>query len=486
MHPPATTQTQAPLKTSLRNKIIPLKFAYEVKFDLQDVLKLIPNAYHAYKLPELPEDGRYILPVSGGADSSTLAIVLHLLYPSVPFEMVFTDTLAEDPGVYATLNSLERFLNKRITRITPAAGLFELIDQYKGFLPSAQKRYCTRVLKLETFKPWLEQYAGRPKAMFIGIRFDESFRVGFAIDEVISEMPFLDLGVTRPMVFDILERTIGIPSYYRRRTRSGCSNCFFQRRSELVGLLQEEPVEFEKGSQREKIDPINEGAYPPALPLWRDSGISLNWMALPQPKSDDAIQGRKSKSTSLSLFNDRGIFVGAEFFTDGMYANDEFIWHQRVVSYSPTKAGLIRQLDDRYQHLLSTGEVYDMTPDDVRTKVKFAIYYVELPESVFNPDAPKGTSYTWQQGASYEQLKHIVEWTTRALHAESMREQAAMVAPELSVEFEWIESSKAALTKLKQEVGQVVISQWYKASETPAELTVEEEAVQLPCPACSI
>lgn len=467
-------------------KVIPIQVHVRRKFDLAELLKLVPNAYAAYKLPVVAANGRYILPVSGGADSSTLAIVMHMLFPEKPWELVFTDTEAEDPGVYQTLDALEKFLCKAITRIKPKAGLFQLIDLFKGYLPSSQSRYCTRILKLETFKPWLAQYAGIPKIMAVGIRADEDFRIGFSIDEVITEMPFLDLNFNREMVFEILDRTIGIPAYYRRRVRSGCSNCFFQRRSELVGLLQEEPVEFEKGSEREKIDPINDGAYPKAVPLWSDSGIALNWMTLPLPTTDVAIKGRKAKRNSMSLFNDRGIFVGAEIFTDGMYSNDEFVWHQRVVSYSPTRAGLARQLDDRYRHLLSTGEVYGLTPSEVRAKVKFAIYYVELSEDVFNPEAPKGNSYTWQQGASYEQLRHIVEWTTRALHAEGMRQNAKQSAPLLSVQHEWIESSKIACGKIKHEVGRVVSSQWYKASEKQPSLSVKEEAAQLPCPACSI
>jgi hypothetical protein len=67
-----------------------------------------------------------------------------------------------------------------------------------------------------------------------------------------------------------------------------------------------------------------------------------------------------------------------------------------------------------------------------------------------------------------------------------MRQWAGESAPVMSVQHEWIESSKAALGNVEHELGRVVASQWYKESEKQPELSVEEEAAQLPCPACSI
>ena len=43
----------------------------------------------------------------------------------------------------------------------------------------------------------------------------------------------------------ILEESgIGLPSYYRWRTRSGCFFCFFQRKYEWVRLAEEHPDMF--------------------------------------------------------------------------------------------------------------------------------------------------------------------------------------------------------------------------------------------------
>jgi 3'-phosphoadenosine 5'-phosphosulfate sulfotransferase (PAPS reductase)/FAD synthetase len=451
--------------------------------DMSEVLSFHKGAL--YDLPGDPSADVYLLPVSGGADSSALAILMHALFPNQRFEMVFTDTLADDPSIYETLNMLERYLGKEITRVAPDRGLFELIDHYNGYLPSPQARWCTRELKLVTFSKWIKQYEGRQKWMFVGIRADESGRLAFTIDEVETVMPFIDMGMRREDIFSVLDRTIGIPKLYRVRSRSGCTVCPFQRRSEIVGMLQEKPVEFVKGMKYEKLAPADASRHPTAIPLHVDSGISPNWLTLPMP-APGQITGRRPKKAMPSLFGEKGVFVGAEFFMDGWLSNHEFIWHQRVVSYSPTLAGISQQLDDRYRHLLSTGEVYGLSPDEVRSKVRFAIYYIELSDVVFDPEPPKEKGYTWQQGSSYRQVQHIVSYATRALHAEGMRQEAAKRARPCTVQEEWIEGSRSGLAKIQYEVGHVAVSQWYTASEEEPQVSEEEELALLPCPMCHL
>lgn len=448
--------------------------------------EVIHLAKKSYAIPGSPEKDIYLLPVSGGADSTALAILLHAMFPQIPFKMVFTDTLAETAEVYSTLDALEAYLNKPIERIKPDKGLFELIDHYKGFLPSASSRFCTRDLKLRPFQKWISQFEGIQKWMFIGIRADESNRIAFTLKDVETEMPLVDMQMHREDIFNILDKTIGIPQFYRHRTRSGCSVCPFQRRSEIVGLLQERPIEFIKGMGYEKLSEENSNRHQEATPLWKDSGIAANWLTLPMPIENRSIEGKKPKRASMDIFGNRGIFIGGEFFMDGFISLDEFVWHQKIVSYSPTLHGIRRQLDDRYRHLLSTGEVYGMSPDDVRNKVKFAIWYIELPDDVFDPDGPKGEGYTWQQGASYKQLRHIISMATRVLHAEGMRIESLKQANELSVQYEWAESSKLGLANITEAVGQVSNSEWHKPSELEPVLNEREELSTLPCPMCHL
>ena len=106
-------------------------------------LKTLVSCRARYALPGDPTKDLYLLPVSGGGDSAALAILLHTMFPEIPFRMVFTDTLAEDPEIYDVLDRLERYVGRQIERIVPEKGLFQLVDDYNGYLPSPQARWCT-------------------------------------------------------------------------------------------------------------------------------------------------------------------------------------------------------------------------------------------------------------------------------------------------------------------------------------------------------
>lgn len=454
--------------------------------NLSPLLKTFVSCQTRYVLPGDHATDLYLLPVSGGGDSAALAILLHAMFPEIPFRMVFTDTLAEDPEIYDVLDRLERFVGRRIERIVPEKGLFELIDDYNGYLPSPQARWCTRMLKLEPFRPWIEQFAGIQKHMFVGIRADED-RIAFALDEVNTEFPFVAMGIRRAEVFQLLSETIGIPKFYARRTRSGCATCIFQRRSELVGLLQERPIEFRRGEQYEKLDAADAARWSDAQPFWKDTarnGIAANWQTLPLP-APGTIQGKRA-ARAPDLFGSR-IYVGGEFFVDGGMFGDEFIWHQRVVSVAPTLHSIKQQIDDRYHHLLTTAEVYELSPEEVKVQARFAIWVIELPADVFDPEGPRRESYTWQQGWAYKQLRHIVEWATRALHAEGQRQLGARpVRSELSVQAEWRDGAHTSLAGVTAPIGDVITSQWYQPSEKPRELAEDEIVRFMACPACSL
>ncbi len=79
----------------------------------------------AFQIPGNPETDEYLLPVSGGADSAALAMLLHELAPH-NFRMVFTDTGAEEATTLAMLDRLEEWLQRPIERLK-GHGLFDLI-----------------------------------------------------------------------------------------------------------------------------------------------------------------------------------------------------------------------------------------------------------------------------------------------------------------------------------------------------------------------
>lgn len=452
-------------------------------------ITLVRNACavrQAYQIPGNLETDIYILPVSGGADSTALAIYMHELFPHVPFRLVFTDTGAEEPEITPSLKKLEEYLGKKIDWLGEDKTLFDLIEEWNGFLPSSQQRWCTRELKLKPFQKWMEQFEGKQKHIFVGIRADESFRVAFTIDGANTEMPFMAMGIGRAGVFLKLSETIGIPKFYSRRSRSGCSVCPFQRRQELVGLYQERPDEFEKGEKYEKLSPEDMARHERAPALTDETGIALNWMSLPVPPEGAVISGSVG-SKQDTMFNDVGVFVAAEFFMDGMPGYGQpFIWKQRVISYSSSLGGIKKQVQTRFEHLLATAEANDMTPWDVRNQVKFAVYFIEAPADVFDPQGPGAGSYTWHGGEGYKQLAHITGWATRVLYAHHMAEEAKLVktARATSWVYENAEISEKALQKTTHELGRVVAQGWAETREPVEDEEIDEKTVT--CPMCAL
>lgn len=195
---------------------------------------------------------RHILGLSGGKDSAALAIYMRDRVSEM--EYFFCDTKKELPETYAYLHRLEAYLGCCIVHLDNGGrGFDHYLTLRRGFLPSATNRWCTEMLKL---KP-IERYAGDDQAIsYVAIRADED-RQGHLPTKpnLVSVFPFVDAGMTLRDVLGILERTgVGLPDYYRWRSRSGCFFCFFQQKIEWVGLLENHPELFEEACRYEDPD----------------------------------------------------------------------------------------------------------------------------------------------------------------------------------------------------------------------------------------
>jgi 3'-phosphoadenosine 5'-phosphosulfate sulfotransferase (PAPS reductase)/FAD synthetase len=196
-------------------------------------------------------NARHILMLSGGKDRTALAIHMRDRVPEM--EYVFCDTDKELPETYEYLTKLEYYLGKKVERLRDDRGFDHWLTVYGGYLPSSNMRWCTRMLKMKPF----EKYVGDAEVlMYVGIRADED-RTAYVSTKpnIKTVLPFKEDGITIDGVHRILEESgIGLPSYYDWRTRSGCYFCFFQRRSEWVGLLEKHPELFELAKQYEKLN----------------------------------------------------------------------------------------------------------------------------------------------------------------------------------------------------------------------------------------
>jgi 3'-phosphoadenosine 5'-phosphosulfate sulfotransferase (PAPS reductase)/FAD synthetase len=199
-------------------------------------------------------DKRHILLLSGGKDSTALALYMKDKYPHLELEYLFTDTQKELQETYDYLYKIEAYLGKKVIRLASdegSRGFDHYLKLYKGYLPSSQMRWCTKNLKIKPF----EKYIGdEPAFLYIGIRADEH-REGYISTKPNLEpvYPFKEDGITKEDVFQILEDSgVGVPDYYNWRTRSGCYFCFFQRKGEWVGLYENHPDLFELAKSYEK------------------------------------------------------------------------------------------------------------------------------------------------------------------------------------------------------------------------------------------
>lgn len=118
---------------------------------------------------------RHVIGISGGKDSSALAIYLHDLYGDLGLEYYFCDTGKELEETYQLIKNLEAYLGFSINKLRGAdqshLNPFDhFLKVYGGYLPSSTARWCTKKLKLEPF----ENFVGNdPVISYVGIRGDE-------------------------------------------------------------------------------------------------------------------------------------------------------------------------------------------------------------------------------------------------------------------------------------------------------------------------
>ena len=111
---------------------------------------------------------RHILSMSGGKDSTALAVYMRDRQPDM--EYVFCDTEKELQETYDYLAKVEAYLGKPVIRLNDERGFDHWLEVYGHYLPSPQMRWCTRQLKIRPF----ERFVGDdPVISYIGIRGDE-------------------------------------------------------------------------------------------------------------------------------------------------------------------------------------------------------------------------------------------------------------------------------------------------------------------------
>jgi 3'-phosphoadenosine 5'-phosphosulfate sulfotransferase (PAPS reductase)/FAD synthetase len=243
---------------------------------------------------------RHVLGLSGGKDSAALAVHMRQAHPELNIEYFFTDTGEELPEVYEFLGRLEGYLGKPIARLNPRRDFEFWLREYNHYLPSAQTRWCTRMLKLKPFEQWVNPMikAGDKVISYVAIRADEDYREGYSSkqDNLSVSLPFRTAGIDKAGVMDILESSgVGYPKYYEWRSRSGCTFCFFQQKIEWVRLKDRHPDKFEEAKALEK-DALEHGS-----PFTWSSGESLTELEQPERVAQIVVDFEKRRARARAV-----------------------------------------------------------------------------------------------------------------------------------------------------------------------------------------
>jgi hypothetical protein len=128
-----------------------------------------------------------------------------------------------------------------------------------------------------------------PAVSYVAIRADESNRKGYVSTKpnISAVFPFIEEGIDHDGVMRILDDAgIGLPSYYEWRTRSGCYFCFYQRKSEWVGLADRHPELFEraKARSRRRSSPTPASPATQVVRRLRDAGPAVHLVGRRDPR----------------------------------------------------------------------------------------------------------------------------------------------------------------------------------------------------------
>jgi len=203
----------------------------------------------------LPKADVYIVALSGGRDSTALAVLT--AQEGLNCHYIFCDTKAEYPEVYDYLNKIEQALSISIIRLE-SEGFEATLKRKNYFMPSPRRRWCTVELKIKPMLKWIEQFDNQIVCVLTGTRADER-RMHFPRSDksnknFIRARPLLDLGYGIMDIKKILiDAKIGEPIYYSWKRRSGCWCCPFQSIMAWRNLLRYHPELFAKAEEWQRV-----------------------------------------------------------------------------------------------------------------------------------------------------------------------------------------------------------------------------------------
>jgi len=186
---------------------------------------------------------KHIIALSGGKDSTAMALRLKELYPSKEFIFFCTPTGNELPEMKKHWENLECLLNQKIVYITNKTLSFWI--EHFGALPNWRQRWCTRLLKIEPCLAFVKSFSEKP-ILYVGLRADEKERKGIYSENVETKFPLREWNWGIKEVTNYLEtKKVKIPR------RTDCSFCYAQKVSEWFYLWRDNKPLFMEAIEKE-------------------------------------------------------------------------------------------------------------------------------------------------------------------------------------------------------------------------------------------
>ena len=216
---------------------------------------------------DIIEDRPLVVSVSGGKDSTAMALWLIEQGLHDRCHFVFADTRWEHPDLYDYLdNVLEPVLGKihRAVSTKYPGGMKDMVVS-KGAFPSRMIRFCTEHLKVVPMRNFIDsvrQSTGVEPISVVGIRAQESKRRS-KFEEWDDGGP-MKCDTWRPLITWLVEDVIAIHtkhnippcSLYLRDNhpaqRVGCYPCIMSRKSEILAVAEQDPWRIDEIRELEK------------------------------------------------------------------------------------------------------------------------------------------------------------------------------------------------------------------------------------------
>lgn len=186
--------------------------------------------------------------LSGGKDSTAMALRLKELHPDTPYRFICTPTGDELPEMVAHWEYLGNVLGTPIEYVSRPGGLKKLIEDHNA-LPSFRLRFCTRELKILQAKAFfIREGQGCELISYVGLRADEEERTGGVFGDIVKQVyPLREWGwgLDEVVAYN-KEKGVSLP------TRTDCGRCPFQRIIDWYNLWRYYPAIYADAERDEE------------------------------------------------------------------------------------------------------------------------------------------------------------------------------------------------------------------------------------------